>query len=112
MKLVRAGFGYDVDLRSTCGSARGRVVRCADAEFLDRVECDIEPGIGFLRLFLDSAGVHAIEGEVAVVKRVAGESDRPLRAISIIDGTWSEQHQAGPIAAADRDFLDLGRIND
>ena len=42
---------------------------------------------------------------------MAGEADRPLGTVSIINSPRREQHQAGPIMAADRDFFDLGRFN-
>ena len=91
--------------------AFGGVVRGADAELGDGVQRDVEARIGLLRLLLHAAGVDAVESEVAVVERVADESDAALRAVTVIDGSRREQHQAGPVAAADGNLLDLRRLD-
>src|SRR5947207_1786677 len=107
MELVRAGFGYHVDLRAAGGAGFGCVVRSADPKLRDGIERNIEPRIGLLGLLLHAAGINAVEREVAVVEGVAGKADAALRAIAVINGSGGEQAQAGPVAAADRNFLDL-----
>jgi hypothetical protein len=42
-------------------------------------------------LFLYAAGVDAVEREVAVVERVAGEANAALRPVAVIDGSRGEQ---------------------
>ena len=109
--IVGAALGNDVDLRAARGARLRRVVGGADAELVDRVQRDVEAGIGLLGLFLHAGGVDAVEGEVVVVERMSGEADVALRAVSIVDRARRQNHQAGPVAAADRDLLDLRRFN-
>ena len=75
MELVGSGLRDDIDLRAAGGAALGGVDARGDAEFGDRIERDVQAGLGLLRLFLDAAGVDAVEREVAVVERVAVEAN-------------------------------------
>ena len=73
MVVVGAGLRDHVDLRAAGRAGFGGVVGGADAELGDGVEGDVQARVGLLGLFLDAAGVDAVEGEVAVVERMAVE---------------------------------------
>ena len=111
MKLVAAGLGHHLDLHAAGGAALGGVDRRADAKLGDRVERDVEPRLRFLRLLLHAVVVDAVEGIVRVVDGVTVEADVALRAVAVIHRARGQQHQAGPVAAADRNFLDLLRFD-
>src|SRR5258708_20084637 len=112
MEMVGGGVRYHVNLCTARGSGLSGVIGGAHTELGYGIQCDVEAGVGLLRLLLDTAGVHSIEREVAVIERMAGEADAALGAVAVVDGCRSEQHQAGPVASADRDLLDLGGLDD
>src|SRR5262249_32824457 len=109
--IVGAGLRDYIDLRPAGGPALCRIHCGADAQFGNRIEGDVESSVRLLCLFLYAAGVYSVKGEVAVVKRVVGEADGALSAVAVVDRARDQQHQAGPIAPADRDVPDLGRVD-
>src|SRR6516165_1707117 len=42
---------------------------------------------------------------------MTGETDRALSSIAVVDRSWSEQHQACPVSAADGNLFDLFRFD-
>src|SRR5215813_2593562 len=109
--LVRAGLRHDVDLSAAGRAALGCVDAGANAKLRDGVESDVEPGVGFLSLLLYPAGVDAVKSEIAIVQGVAGEADGALGPVTVIDGAWRQQHQAGPISSANRNLFNLLSFN-
>src|SRR5262249_23637872 len=74
VELIGAAFRNHIDLRTAGRSRLGRINISADAELGNRVERNIKPRVGLLRLFLNAARIYAIESEVTVIERVAGET--------------------------------------
>ena len=107
MECVRAGFGNHGDLRAAGGATLSRIVGGAHAELGNGIQRDVEPGFGLLGLLLNAGIVDAVEGVIGVVDGVAVEADVPLRTVARVDGAWRQQHQAGPIAAADWNLFNL-----
>src|SRR5262249_57143938 len=111
VKVFGAAFRQDFYVGAPRRAALGGIDGGADTKLRDGVESDIEPGVGFLRLFLDAAGVDAVKSKVAVVQGVAGEADGALGAVAVIDSAWRQQHQAGPVTSADRNLFNLLGFN-
>src|ERR1035437_4045177 len=111
MKSVAARFGDQVDLCAARSAAFCGVHGGTDAEFGDRLQGDVQVRVGFLCLLLDATGVNAIEGIVFVIQRPAIEPDVVLIAGSGVNGARRQCHQASPVAAVERDFLDLLGFN-
>src|SRR5262249_53892765 len=107
VKLIGSRLRYNVDLSSAGGAAFRRVIRGADAEFLNGIERDIQAGIGLLGLLLNTASVDTVKGKGAVVEGVAVKTDAPLRTVTIVDGAGCQQHQTGPVPATDGNLFDL-----
>src|SRR5262249_40127759 len=100
-----------VNLRAAGRTSFSCIDVSANAKLGNRVERNVEARVGFLRLFLNAAGVDAIESEVTVIERVTREADCPLGAISIVNRAGHKQHQAGPVSPADGYAFDLILIN-
>ena len=105
MKLVGTRLGDHVDLCATGRSAFGRVIGGADAELGDRIERNVESGVGPLGLLLHAAGVDAVEGEVAVIQRMAGETDLALAAVCVVDGSLATTASGWPNRGRSRGSL-------
>ena len=111
VKLIGAGFGYYLDLDAAGGTAFRGIDRGAHAKLGDGIERDVEARFGLLGLLLHTVVINAVEGVIGVVDGVAVEADIALRAVAVVDRARSQHHQAGPVASADRNFLDLLRLN-
>ncbi len=112
MITVSAGLRHHVDLRAARGPALGGIDSGAHAKLGDGVQRNVQARVGLLRLFLHTAGVDAVERKIAVVEGVPVEADAALRAVAVVDCPGDQGHQAGPVAPADRNLLDLGRFDD
>src|SRR2546423_13816134 len=93
MKLVRAALGDDADLTASGRSTLRRVESRADTEFGNRFERNLQPRFRLLGLFLDSAGIDAVEGEVVVVARAAVEANVAFGPARSVDRSGREHHQ-------------------
>src|SRR5262249_51784473 len=107
MKLIAAGLGDDIDLSASSGTAFRSVDGGVYTELGDRFQRDLQSRFRFLWLFLDAAGINAIEREVVVVSGTAVEADIAFRTTSSIDGTRSHQHQCCERPAVDWNFTNL-----
>ena len=88
------------------------VQRRADAELRDRLAADDEPRIAVLARILDASRVDAVERPVVVVAGPADEPRAQVRALAGVDRAGREQHQASPVAAGERQLLQVARLDD
>jgi hypothetical protein len=69
-----------------------------DTLFLDRILGDLQARLRLLCLFLNAAGVYAVNRKVIVVAGTSGESNRPLVAAAVVLRERSQQGEGGPVA--------------
>ena len=65
--IVGAGFGDDIDLPAGLRAVFGVIERGTHAVFRDCVGGNLQADFRFLRLLLNTGGIHAVKGEVVVV---------------------------------------------
>jgi len=107
VKNVRAGLRDGVHLRAAGRAAFGRVHGRLHSKLRDRFERNVQARIGLLTLLLDAGRIDAVEGEVVVVASPSDESDVALAAAAGIDGARGERLERGPVAAVDRNVVEL-----
>src|SRR4029077_13927050 len=84
--VVGPGLGNDIDLSARLGAVLCVVQPAVDAILFDRILRNLQTGLRFLRLLLNTARIHTIEGEVVVIAGSAGETDGTLVAASVVLG--------------------------
>src|SRR5580700_10583479 len=107
MELIRPRFRDHVNLAAGLGAIFCIVQGAADPILLDRIRGYLQAGLGFLGLFLDSAGVNAIKLKVVIISRPASETNRSLIAATVVLSKGGEKCKTCPIASVVRKVRDL-----
>src|SRR5580704_4929136 len=112
MQSIGAGLGFDVDLATRLGTVFRIVKRAADAILRNRVLRNLQPGLGFLSLLLNAAGINTVNLEVIIVARAAGEPNGSLIPATIILRKRCEHGEASPVAPIVGEVSDLLGVYD
>src|SRR5882724_1191677 len=97
MQLISSGLRDHVYLATRLGAVFGIVQSAADTIFFDCILGNLQTRLRFLGLFLNAAGVDAVDLKIVVVAGPAREPNGSLVAAAVILGERREQGETGPV---------------